>query len=106
MTTAHDHMHMSYCPDLGACVGIGGNGERAACRNFEAKLRQAEDDRAHEEAQRLLSMHMETLLVHGAQVAQGLALAITVIDPYVMRDGFLVHKVTGRVVAKERSQTP
>lgn len=28
---------------------------------------------------RLLGMHMDTLLVHGAQVAQGLALAITTI---------------------------
>ena len=61
-------------------------------------LDMVEGDRAHAEAQKLLGMHMETLLAHGPQVAAGLALAITVIDPYVMRDGVLVHKVTAHAV--------
>ncbi len=55
-------------------------------------LNKVEDDRAHAEAQKLLDMHMEVLLMHGPQVAQGLALAIKHIDPYVRRDGQLVRK--------------
>ncbi len=96
MISAHERMHQAYCPDLGACVGIGGNGERAACRNFEALLQQAEEERAHAEAQKLLDMHMETLLAHGPQVAAGLALAVTIIDPYVTKDGVLVRKSDGK----------
>jgi hypothetical protein len=77
-----------------------------ACKELDVLLSeligQAGDDRAHVEAEKLLGMHMDTLLTHGPQVTQGFALAITIIDPYVMRDGRLVRQADGTPV-KETS---
>ncbi len=37
----------------------------------------------HAKANTLVDMHMDTVLVHGVEVGQGLALAVKVVDPYV-----------------------
>lgn len=62
-------------------------------------LNQAEDERLHDEAQKLYDMHDEILLAHGPQVAQGFAKAAILMDPYTVKDGQLVHKVTGQILA-------
>ena len=67
-------------------------------QDLEAKLERAGDDRAHAEAQKLLDKHMDVMLTHGAGVAQGLAMAIIELSPYVERDGQLVRKSDGKPV--------
>ena len=61
-------------------------------------LNRVEDARVHAEAVKLLDMHMDVLLKHGPEVAQGLALAIVAIDPYAEHDGQLVRKSDGTPV--------
>jgi hypothetical protein len=112
MTTGHDRMHMSYCPDLGACVGIGGRGNRDKCRKFDERLSHAEDDRAHAEAEKLrkiaADMVFDLLDPFSPQKEGWVRHIADLIDPYELRDGFWVHKVTGRVVLTEKvdKETP
>jgi hypothetical protein len=63
---------------------------------------QLEDNRSHCDAQRLLNLHMETVLTHGPAVGQGLALAVARIDPYTRRHGELVRRSDGKPVTPDR----
>lgn len=65
-------------------------------------LNQVEDDRVHAEVHRILDISMETMLLHGEKVTQGLGLAIKTVDPYKLRNGELRRKSDGKVMLCER----
>lgn len=92
MTSARDRIHIKYCNDGGCELGAGDD----LCKNLDYLLDAAEDDRVHAEVHRILDISMDTTLMHGSQVTQGLGLAIKTIDPYVLRDGQLTRKSDGK----------
>lgn len=101
MTYARDRVHVKYCPDLALC-DIDGGSEK--CKNLDYLLDQVENDRVHAEVHRILEISMETMLIHGSQVTQGLGLAIKTVDPYQLRDGQLTRKSDGKVMHCERCE--
>lgn len=80
-TTAHQMMHMSYCPADENCESVGGPGGGNACRVFDERLRQAEAEHTQAAAQKLLDMSKDVMLVHGSAVTQGLLLAYKTVAP-------------------------
>jgi hypothetical protein len=99
MTHIRDRIHAKYCNDPKCDSGEGGE----ACKNLDFLLDLAEDERVHTEAEKLIDLHMDTVLAHGSQVGQGLALAVKHIDPYEHTDGEYHRKSDGRLFHKEGS---
>jgi hypothetical protein len=72
--TPRDRVHIKVCRDTRCITETATPGDQ--CQNLDFLLDQAENARLQALYKRLCDMHMDTLLLHGSQVAQGLALAI------------------------------
>lgn len=73
--TARDRVHIKACyDDKGCTVETGNPGDR--CKELDLRLDQVEREAVEKARQRLLNMHMDTMLTHGGDVGAGLALAI------------------------------
>lgn len=82
-----DRIHFRFCPDDMCRVQHNAPGDR--CKDLDELLDQVADPNTSLVAayRQLLDMHMDTLLTHGPQVAQGLALAITKLAPLLPAEG-------------------
>ena len=73
--TARERMHESYCSELGShCLGLGAEPSEK-CQKFDELLREVEAEAVSTSAQKVLDQTMDTMLVHGPQVMQGMVLA-------------------------------
>jgi len=99
--TTRDRIHARHCRDP-LCDAAGDAEPGDDCKNLDYLLNQVEDDRVHAEVHRILDISMMTMLLHGAQVNQGLGLAIKTVDPYVLHDGILTRKSDGRVMTCDK----
>lgn len=91
---ARDRVHVQYCPDDQCKVDYADPGNR--CKDLDAALNLMEERTLHQAAARVLDLHMDAVLQHGAGVGQGLVLAAKEIDPYRRQaDGSLVRASDG-----------
>lgn len=91
---ARDRLHIKYCPDDQCRVEYADPGDR--CKNLDFLLDLTEERVLHQAAARVLDLHMDAVLQHGAGVGQGLVLAAKEIDPYRRQsDGSLVRASDG-----------
>lgn len=103
MTTFRERMHMSYCPSLGACIGLGHTAAPPACAKFDELLAKVEDERVHAEAEKL-RQRGEELKIQTGNHGIGMAMAATLLveavamDPYEVRGEKLVRKSNGTTV--------
>lgn len=89
---ARDRLHIKRCK--GRCI-LETDQPDTDCRDLTYYLDQVEEQALHRAAARVLDLHYDAMLRHGAEVGQGLTLAAKEVDPYVRRDGSLVRKSDG-----------
>jgi hypothetical protein len=93
-TDVRDRMHIKYCPDDQCTVEYADPGD--CCKNLDFLLDAMEERALHRAAARVLDLHMDAVLQHGAGVGQGLVLAAKEVDPYRRQaDGSLVRVSDG-----------
>lgn len=91
---ARDRMHIKYCRDDQCKVEYDDPGDR--CKDMDFLLDVMEERALHRAAARVLDLHMDAVLQHGAGVGQGLVLAAKEVDPYRRQaDGSLVRATDG-----------
>lgn len=82
MTDARSLMHIKHCRDTRCVIEVDEPGDR--CKSMDFLIDRIEVEHTQAAARKLLDMHYETVLTHGAAVGQGLALAYKTVapDPY------------------------
>ncbi|MFE0472686.1 hypothetical protein ACFW2V_13825 [Streptomyces sp. NPDC058947] len=90
--SARDRLHIKRCK--GKCI-LETDQPDTDCRDLTYYLDQVEEQALHWAAVRVLDLHYDAVLRHGADVGQGLALAAKEVDPYMRRDGSLVRQSDG-----------
>lgn len=94
---ARDRMHVKYCRDDQCVLEYDDPGDR--CKDMDFLLDVMEERALHRAAARVLDLHMDAVLQHGAGVGQGLVLAAKEVDPYRRQaDGSLVRASDGSPV--------
>lgn len=94
--SVREAMHIKYCRE-GACFIKGLPGD--PCKTLNFLIDQLEEQAIHREARKLIDIHMDSVLKHGAQVGQGIAFSVGQIDPYCTSDGVnYVRKLDGSPV--------
>jgi hypothetical protein len=89
VVSARDRLHIKRCQ--GKCI-LETDQPDTDCRDLDWYLDRTEEQALHRAAARVLDLHYDAVLKHGAGVGQGLTLAAKEIDPYLRKSGHLVHK--------------
>lgn len=99
-SNARDRVHIKYCPDVRCMIEVENPGND--CLNLDFLLNLTEEQALHQATEKVLGLHMDAVLKHGAAVGQGLALAVKEIDPYKRHaDGLITRKSDGTTVRRE-----
>lgn len=74
-------VHFRVCPSESCWIDTGDVAPDRRCRELDSLLDRVEDEQRVKSVKALLELHMDAVLTHGAQVGQGLALAVKTLDP-------------------------